>query len=207
MIRVEKVWTRVRKLRGDESGAALTEFGLLIPVMSLLIMGSYDVGHSLYMMTTMQGVVQKAARDTGLESATTTVQGTIDTRIRTQVKQLNKSMTDANITITRRYYSSFSKAAAAQAEPYTDTNGNGTCDANEPYTDENNSSTWDATGGASGQGSAKDTVVYTVRATYPRLMPLNKMIGLPANTTIEAVTVLNNQPYGDQATATARNCA
>jgi Flp pilus assembly protein TadG len=193
---------------GDEKGAVLMEFGLLIPVMALLLMGSYDIGHSIYMTTVMQGVVQKASRDSGLETGVeSTTQTAIDTRVSQQVKRLAKN---ATVSITRRYYKSFSKAAAAQAEPYTDSNGNGACDASEPYTDENNNSIWDADGSASGQGGAKDTVVYTVRASYPRMFPLHKMIGLSATTTIEAVTVLNNQPYGDQSsfgTPTVRNCA
>ena len=112
------------------------------------------------------------------------------------------------MTFSRRYFKDFTKAAQATAEPFTDTNANGRCDAGEPYQDNNNNSVWDKDGGDSGQGGAKDNVVYTVSISYPRMFKFG-MIGLPTTTNLTASTVLANQPYGDQssyATPTQRNC-
>ena len=63
-----------------------------------------------------------------------------------------------------------------------------------------------------GRGNAKDTVVYKVTVSYPRMFPLNTLVSLISptvlspTTTLEAKTVLANQPYGDQADPTVRYC-
>ncbi len=159
------------------------------------------------MRSVLQGIVQKVARDAALESGTTDTQQTaLDNKVKAQVRAIANN---ADITITRRFYRTFSTASAAQAEAWTDTNHNGTCDANEPYQDANNNNTWDADGGDSGQGGAKDKTVYTVSMSYPRFFPLYRIIGGSNTTRISAATVLANQPYADQgsyATATVKNC-
>ena len=203
-----RLWATFGGLGRDQRGATLTEFGLLIPVLALLLVGALDVGHSLYMRTLLDGAIQKAARDSGLENGTVAAtQTTIDGRVRTQLRKLG--LDDSEITIRRRYYRTFSAASAAQGEPYTDTNGNGACDAGEPYEDRNNNNTRDADGADGGQGGAKDTVVYTVSVDYDRMFPLASFIGVPERMQMSGSTVMNNQPYGDQgsyAAPTVRNC-
>lgn len=195
------------RLAREESGATVLEFGFVAPILSVLLLGTLDAGHTLYMQAMLQGAMQKAARDAALESGSASAQqAALDANVQAQVQRLNSS---ATVSFTRRYYKTFSKAAAAQAESFTDTNGNGTCDAGEPYQDDNNNSVWDKDGGNSGQGGAKDMVVYTASVSYPRLFPLNKLIGLSNTVNLKATTVLENQPYGDQAqygTPTVRNC-
>lgn len=200
---------RVRTLHRDQRGATIVEFGFVAPVLILFLIGAFDVAHSLYLQAVLQGVVQKTARDSALESGGTDEQQTaLDNRVRQQVYALVNS---ANVTFTRRFYRSFDAAAAAQAESWTDTNKNGTCDAGEPYTDTNNNGTWDPDGADSGQGGAKDKTVYTVTVSYPRMLPLNRFIpSLSADQVFTAKTVLQNQPYTDQGsylvTNTVRNC-
>lgn len=191
-----KVGERVDALLRDRRGATLTEFGLLIPVLAMLLVGAFDIGHTLYMRAVLQGVVQKTARNAGLESGTDTARrAALDAIVRNQVLKLAKG---ADVQISRRSYRSFSKAAAAQAEPLTDTNGNGRCDNLEPFEDQNGNGVRDADGGNAGQGGAKDTVVYTVTVSYARLFPLHKFIKIPARQVVKATTIMNNQPYGDQ---------
>ncbi len=193
------------RLAKDELGAVLTEFGLLAPVMLLLLMGAFDVGHSLYLKTVIEGAVQKAARDSGLEDGTLSARQTvIDTRVRDQLRALVG--TSPAINITRTYFRDFTDADAGTAEPFTDSDADSICDLGESYEDKNNSGTWDSTGGATGQGQAQDAVIYTVSITYPRMFPLNEFIGIPANAVVSAETVMNNQPYGSQAAVTTRNC-
>ncbi|WEK01087.1 MAG: pilus assembly protein [Candidatus Sphingomonas phytovorans] len=198
---------RIRGIYADRRGATVVEFAIVAPVISLLLLGAFDTAHSLYMRSVLQGVVQKVARDSALEAGTVTAQQTVlDNKVRASVKAIANN---ADITITRRYYRTFSAAAAAQAETWTDTNGNGTCDAGEPYQDANNNTYWDGDGGDGGQGGAKDKTVYTVAMTYPRYFPLYRIIGGSNTTNITASTVLANQPYGDQGSygpPTVRNC-
>lgn len=197
----------LRRLRRDARGISVTEFGLIAPVFFMLLMGMLDMGHTLYLQSVLQGAVQKAARDSSLESgAESAKQAAVDAAITGQVHRL---VANATVTVSRRYFRDFTTAAEAQAEPFTDNNGNGRCDANEPYQDDNNNSVWDADGGNSGQGGAKDSVVYTATVTYPRLFPMAGLAGLSRDVTIQAMTVLANQPYGEQATygtPTMRTC-
>ncbi|MES2442579.1 MAG: TadE/TadG family type IV pilus assembly protein [Pseudomonadota bacterium] len=193
-----------RALGRDEKGATVVEFALVAPVMGMLLLGAFDVGHTLYMRSVLQGIVQKVARDSTLESGLVTAQQEVlDERVRTQVRALANN---ATTTITRQYYRSFTNAAASQFEPYTDTNGNGTCNAGEPYQDNNNNGVWNATGGNTGAGGAKDAVLYTVSVSYPRFFPIYRFVGGSSTTVITGSTVLRNQPYGDQTVPTVRNC-
>ena len=200
----------VRALAQSERGATIVEFAMVAPVMGIMLLGAFDVAHTLYMRAVLQGVVQKVSRDSTLESGLAGSQQTaLDDKVRTQAKALANN---ATVTITRQWYRSFSNAAATKFEPFTDTNGNGTCDGpsgstpGEPYEDNNNNGRWDATGGNSGQGGAKDAVVYTVTVSYPRFFPIYKIIGGSSTTSVSAATVLRNQPYGDQGAPTVRNC-
>ena len=203
-----RVGSPIRHLVADARGAALTEFGLLLPVLAVLLMGALDAGHTLYVRSVLEGAIQKASRDSGLETGTVAAtQTAIDGRVRAQLRRLG--LEDSEITITRRFFRTFGAASAAAGEPYTDTNGNGSCDAGEPYEDHNRNNSHDAVAGVAGQGGAKDTVVYTVALDYDRLFPMHGLIGLPAKVRMEGTTVMNNQPYAEQAAfepMVVRNC-
>ena len=191
----------------DEAGATIVEFAIVAPVLGLVLLGAFDVAHSLYTRAVLQGLVQKTARDSALESgAGAAAQTALDTRVKNQAKAMANN---AEVTVTRRFYRTFTDAAAARAETWTDTNENGTCDGSEPYEDANRNNNWDADGGDAGQGGAKDATLYTVSVSYPRMFPLYNLIGGSRTTTITASTVLRNQPYADQGSYAAmvvRNC-
>lgn len=203
---LSKARNAVRRLLRDCRGTYLIEFALLAPVLAILVVGFFDIGHTLYMRSVLQGIVQKTSRDSGLEDGTTTAnQALLDAKVRDGVHELAKS---ATVGITRRFYRSFSKAAAAQAEPFTDGNANGQCDNSEPFEDQNSNGVRDSDGADEGQGGAKDSVLYTVTVTYPRMFPLHNFIGVSPTSTVKAATILNNQPYGEQGsdTPTVRQC-
>lgn len=196
-----------RAFARDEAGATVVEFAMVAPVLGLALLGAFDIAHSLYTRAVLQGVVQKTARDSALESGSQAVQqAALDEKVKQQVRALAGN---AEITITRRFYRTFTDAAAARAETWTDTNDNGTCDGSEPYEDANRNGTWDADGGDAGQGGAKDATLYTVTVTYPRMFPIYNLIGGSHTTRVTASTVLRNQPYADQGSYGAmqvRNC-
>lgn len=194
-------------LARDESGATIVEFAMVAPVLGFVLLGAFDVAHTLYTRAALQGVVQKTARDSTLESGLEAgAQSALDEKVKAQAKALANN---ATVTITRRFYRTFSDAAAASAETWTDTNSNGSCDAGEPYEDANFNNVWDKDGGNAGQGGAKDATLYTVEVSYPRMFPFYNLVGGSRTTRIAASTVLRNQPYGDQGaygTPVVRNC-
>jgi Flp pilus assembly protein TadG len=181
----------------DESAVTIVEFGIVAPVMLLMLMGFFDLAHTEYARSVLQGAIQMAARNSTLESGQTSG-STIDAAVETQVQRVVGS--NATWTSSRLSYSDFSDVGVA--EPYTDTNGNGKYDKGECYEDVNGNGQWDSDMGASGQGGADDAVLYTMTVSYKRMFPMATMLGWPSNQTITASTVLRNQPYGTQSSAT-----
>lgn len=177
----------------DEAGATLTEFGIVAPVLCVLVMGIFDMAHTQYTSSLVEGAMQKAGRDLTLETAGST-EAEIDQRVIDQVK----TVTPASAEITLEKLSHFEFGDIGEAEEFTDTNGDGICNDNEPFEDANGNDQWDPNRGALGIGGARDAVLYTATATYPRLFPMAGLIGLPENVTVSSSTVLRNQPYDEQ---------
>jgi Flp pilus assembly protein TadG len=195
---------RLKALHRDQRGTTILEFGLIAPSLIVMLMGALDFGHTLYMQGVLQGAVQKAARDSTLQQTAgtdDTARNTIDTAVRNQVKTLHKQ---ATVTITRRFYRTFSDAAAASAETFTDTDHDGICNHGEPFDDRNSNGVRDTDGADSvDHAGARDNVVYTVSISYPRMFPIDKLIGGNGTTSLTATTVLANQPFGKQASYSA----
>jgi len=195
---------KLRTLKRDDAGATLVEFAIVAPVLILMIMGILDVGHRIYATAILQGSVQKASRDASLDDGAANASA-IDTRVKNLMLPVLQAEPISTFNFTRRNYSNFSDVS--QPEDFTDTNNDGDCNNGEPYDDVNGNDSWDADRGVSGQGNAKDAVLYTVRVTYPRLFPMAGLIGLPQEETIEASTVVRNQPFGEQsARGGIKNC-
>ncbi len=182
----------LRRIVRQKDGVAAVEFALIAPMLITVLMGMFDIGFTLYANVTLQGAVQQAARKATVESGQSTW-SLMDNAVRKQVKMV---VPHATVAFTRKAYSNFSKIG--MPEDFTDVNANGTCNAGEPFEDANGNGLWDQDRGATGMGGARDAVLYTVTVTYKRPFPMATMIGLPANVTSVAKTVLRNQPYDAQ---------
>lgn len=193
----------LRRLRGDSKGVTLVEFAFVGPVLVLMIMGLFDIAHTQYSASVLNGAMQKAARDLTLESAQSQ-QVNIDARVTKQVR----SVMPTNATVTLQKQSHFDFSDVDLPEEFTDQNADGRCNNNEPYVDNNDNGSWDADRGKDGIGGARDVVVYTAIVTYPRMFPMFGLAGLPQDVTIRASTVLRNQPFDEQndRVTTVRNC-
>lgn len=193
---------RFKTLPRNQDGAALTEFGLVAPVLILMIMGIFDMGHSTYTSSLMNGAMQKAGRDLTLQSGNAN-QSAIDAAVVAQIR----SVVPASATVQLEKLSHFEFEDIGTEEEYTDDNGDGQCNNNEPFIDYNNNGQWDANRGAQGIGGAKDAVLYTVTVNYDRLFPMAGLAGLPEQVNLSASTVLRNQPYAEQVVSTSTgNC-
>lgn len=190
----------IRRLRlsRDDRGAASVEFALVAPVMLMVLYGMFDLGHGQYTKAMLEGAIDKASRRATIEGAT--VAG-IDAEVTTAVRRIAPS---AVMTFTRTTYSDF--ADIGMPEDFDDVDGDGSCNNNEPYEDANGNGSYDLDRGKSGNGGARDAVLYKVNVSYKRIMPIGSLIGQSNITSLSATTVLRNQPFGIQQYVETKNC-
>lgn len=182
----------LRHAAGDERGATIVEFAMIAPVLIMTILALFDLAHTMYTGAILQGVIQKAARDSTLQGASSQ-EDVIDQRVTTAVRAVSPH---AALAFDRKDYTSFSDVS--RPEDYTDLDGDGQCDDGEPFEDVNGNGVWDSDRGSTGIGGARDAVLYTVTVTYPRMFPLASLIGISPTVSAVARTVLRNQPYDAQ---------
>jgi Flp pilus assembly protein TadG len=178
----------------DQRGVTSVEFALIAPVLLTLLFGVYDLGFTLYVNSMLQGSIQQAGRNSTIEGATT---ASMDQIVTNAVRSI---MPAATLSFTRKSYVSFSNVSTP--EDFIDVNSNSVCDSGEAYTDSNGNSTWDADRGKTGNGGARDAVLYTVTVSYPRPFAMAGIAGFSNTVTMTTQTVLRNQPFGTQSAAT-----
>ncbi|MEM7778968.1 MAG: TadE/TadG family type IV pilus assembly protein [Pseudomonadota bacterium] len=183
----------LRRMRRDEDGATLVEFGFVAPVLILMIMGIFDMAHTQYTSALVNGAMQKAGRDLTLESAGLN-QNQIDAIVIDQVQ----NVVPGSATVTLEKLSHFEFEDIGEEEEYSDDNNDGVCNNGEPFVDYNSNGQWDADRGKAGIGGARDAVLYTAVVSYDRLFPMYGLAGLPQTAEVRASTVLRNQPYDVQ---------
>ena len=181
------------RLRRDRRGVTVVEFGIVAPVMLLLMMGLGDLLYQAYIQSVLDGAMMKAGRDSALEVNSLNA-AQQDAAVKAMVTLIGH---DADFYPLRQNYQSF---AVAKPEPFTDGNGNGRRDAGECYDDINGNKAWDADPGRTGQGGANDVTKYTMRVEYPRIFPAAALFGWPVKQTVTSMTFLKNQPYRTQVT-------
>jgi Flp pilus assembly pilin Flp len=182
----------------DARGTTAVEFALVAPVMLMTIMGLFDMGHAQYTRALLEGAIDKASRAATIEGSSTT---SIDARVTTVVKQIAPS---ATLTFNRTTYSDFSDVG--MPEDFDDVDKDGTCDNGEPFEDANGNGTYDLDRGKTGNGGARDAVLYTVSVSYKRILPIGRLIGQSDTMKMSVTSVLRNQPYGIQAFTETKNC-
>jgi hypothetical protein len=183
-------------IRRDARGVTVVEFALISPILCMMLLGMLDIGQRMYMASVVQGTLFRAARKATVGDQTA---AQIDTFVTDQLKEFSKN---ATITITKKSYSDFT--GVKQLEKITsDTAPVGTYNAGtalvpaDCYEDTN--SDWKRDDkGETGLGDSDDIVYYAVKVDFPRIVPLGKFLGWSNTETVQANTVLRNQPYGAQ---------
>lgn len=187
---------RSRRVSRDTDGVAALEFALMAPLLFLMIFGTLEMAQAFYIRGVLMGAVNAAGRNSTLQTGSAS-QVALDASV---TKFIKAAAPAAILTFSRKNYAAF--GSVGQPEDFTDTNKNGRRDAGECFTDMNGNSNWDADMGQSGLGGANDVVLYTVSVQYTQLFQIATFWGLPKTQTINAATVLQNQPYSTQATRT-----
>ena len=122
---MRRLLATLRQCRDDERGVTAVEFALAGPVLLVMLLGIFDIGHMTYVMAALNGAVQRVARDATLEGADVTTQ---DAFVTTAIQRVAPS---ATVTTTRKSYFDFTEIA--QPEPWNDSNANGRCDNSESF--------------------------------------------------------------------------
>jgi Flp pilus assembly protein TadG len=190
-----------RRLRQDERGATILEFGILVIPLSVCLLGMLDVGYMMYTKSLMQGALNDVSRQATVEKPVFSSQGaTVDAKIDAAIKaRMGKLVKGGTYTITKTSYYKFS--GVGKAEKMTkDVNGNGKVDKNDCWEDVNKNNTFDTStsAGTASPGGADDVVLYTVNVSRDRITPMAGLIGMPAKYAISVKTLVRNQPYADQ---------
>lgn len=180
-------------LRRDRRGVTAIEFAIVLPVMMLLICGTFEMGHVMYARSVLEGAVVEAARqasaslETNELQRTATMRQSIENNMAVFTKAKGKS-----ITIESKVYRDFS---TAYPETYTDANKNGKYDLGEPYVDRNMNGQWDPAVQIAGTlGGPGDVVSYTV--TFPKQILFDFIasdLGLKGAVNLSATTVMRNE--------------
>jgi hypothetical protein len=157
---------------------------LLLPL-SLLIMGSLEIGYRIYATSVSNGVIREAARMASTGAYTGTE---IDAEV---VKGIRAFRSDAGVEIKKKSYSDFT--GVGLPEPVT---SGSVASGTYCFDDINGSGTWEADRGADGLGDAEDVIYYEVTTTYPTLFKFTEtMLDLDASMKITLNTIVSNEPF------------
>ncbi len=174
----------------DCTGATVVEFALILPVFLLVIVGCLDIGQMVYGIGVLDGAVEKAARDSTLETGNT---ANADAQVEDVIGRV---LPGARLTSKRESYYAFSDID--RPERWNDANNDGDCSTGETYVDENSNGSWDRDIGESGNGGANDVVVYKVTVRYDPVFAMS-LVPLDWNTReISSTAVHRNQPFALQ---------
>ncbi len=182
----------------DNRGTSAVEFAMIAPVMLMTLFGMFDIGHAQYTRALLEGRIERASRAATIEGASTS---SIDARLTAAVKQVAPG---ATITFKRTSLTDFSDLGLP--EDFDDINKDGLCNDNEPFEDSNGNNSYDVVRGKSGNGAARDVILYQVEVRYKRILPIGRLIGQSDTMKIDATTVLRNQPFGVQNYAEWKHC-
>ena len=177
------------RLRRDRAGVTAVEFALLAPVLMMSMFGLFDLGYNVYTASLLEGAIQKVARDSTLEGASTKT-ASLDANV---TKMVNTIAPQASVTFKRSAYAQFSNVK--KPENFTDVDNNGVCNNGESFEDANGNGTWDTDQAASGAGSARQAVLYEVTVSYPHMFPVMTFLGMGNTFSMQSRTIMRNQPW------------
>ncbi|MBL4602613.1 MAG: pilus assembly protein [Emcibacteraceae bacterium] len=198
----------LQKIKANQKGAFVVEYALLLPVFVTMIFGSMEVGRILMVYSALEGAVTESTR-IAITGNIPEGYATTDAYIKDYVKETLENVgIDAGVTISMKVYDSFSDIGAQ--EPFSDTDGDLTCNNGEFYTDVNNNGTWDTDMGANGTGGEENIMVMEIAVELPYMM--HGLIGAfseEEHINLVTSTAVRNEPYGGIAwepTSTVRTC-
>jgi TadE-like protein len=179
----------LRRLRRDERGVYIVEFAAITVPLSILLMGSVELGYMAYARSLTEGTLREVSR---LATTGSRTEEWLDEYVNTTLGRIP----NATIVIEKKSYRDFDDVD--EPEPITkDVDGDNYVDDGDCWTDLNENGTHDADSGKTGLGGSEDIIYYGVTVTYPPIIPAtaNLVNGGSDTWTIASNTVLRNEPY------------
>ena len=181
------------RLGRDARGATIVEIAVVLPVLSLLLLGLLDLGYRSYAASMVQGALHDASRMATVGGYS---MADIDARVKTRLANFANRST---VTTTATSYTEFTgvtqpERIVGDTVPLTSYNV-GDC-----FEDANRDNAYSTNRARDGTGNADDIVRYRVTISYPRIVPLGALMGWGNTQTITSDTVLRNQPYAGRVT-------
>lgn len=193
---------KIRRLRRNESGMAVTEFGIIAVPFTIILLGAFDLGYQNYLRVQMQGVLNDVSRTGTVENPNFNASGaTTEEQVEAAIKKrIDLVARTATYTIEQKNYYEFSGVGKSE-KLVTDVDGEGDYDPGEDcFEDLDDDGEFDLVAGRDGAGGADDVVFYEVNVEMPRLLPMASLIGVSENYNITVRSAVRNQPYSDQVT-------
>lgn len=182
-------------LARDDRGAAILEFGLLAPVLLLLLFGVIDFARTASARSRLEQAVARAARLVAATNCPKERDALLAASVKTSMEDYLGSGVQPKLE-SRAYQDQFGHVG--EPEPFTDDPAapNGQYDPGEAFTDVNGNGRWDSDMGVSGSiGGAGQVVSYTATVTVQPLFPfLAEQITGRSSYQIRAGTVIRNEP-------------
>lgn len=187
-----------RRFKGDQRGAAISEFALILLPLCLLLFGGLEMGYQIYVRSVLLGAMERATRLTTLQTVDSTA---VETDIEATVKRVAPN---ATVLTTKGSFLQYSQINAMERLT-KDTNNNATLDSGDCWEDvDDNGARNIVTAGKTGIGGADDIVRYNTVVTYNRILPIYRFIGIGSTATLTATTMTRRQPYELQSTLTPK---
>ena len=176
----------------EQRGSAAVQFALILPLLLLLIIGSFEYAIVMFVSGTIESAVLAASRfgATGAEEGG----GSRLDRIRAMISEKTLGLVNgSNAKIDTYVFPDFGSIVAP--EPFTDKDGDGTWDPGEPFVDLNGNATRDAGGGTPGAGADCQIVLYVV--TYQTRSITGLLRAIMGTVTHHASVAVRNEPFGN----------
>jgi len=190
-----RLWPKIQTrregtLRANESGAALVEAALGLPILLSVIIGVLEVANFFFISAAVENAVLHASRF-GITGAVADGSTRLQ-QVRDVIQQQTFGRVDMDtVVIETQVYQQFGDIGAP--EPFTDENASGAWEDPEPYTDVNGNGGWDNDLSVAGLGGGGDIVLYRI------IYNASSLTGFAdwalRSIDISATVAVRNEPY------------
>lgn len=180
----------LRALRRDQSGGAMVEAALGLPILLTAMVGVFEIANFYFVSASVENAVLHASRfgiTGGAEDGVTR-----EDQVREIIEEQTFGMVDMDtVEIETLVYQQFGDIG--EPEPFTDDNDNDIYDEGEDYSDVNGNGQWDDDMAIAGLGGAGDIVLYRVNYEANSLTGFMDWAHRVLN--IQATVAVRNEPF------------